>query len=347
MAATKSSEGSVKELLRAQAYPLPLYFLQGDEPYFIDELAERIQNQIPEAEKSFNLSILFGRDVNMQTVLSDARQFPFMGERRVLIVKEAQMMDSLEKADDGVARLIAYLPHVQPTTTLVFCYKGKNLDGRKPLAGALKSAGYLFTSSKLADWDSKGLEAIASDLCVHSKVKIDKNGVSRLAQYVGNDISRMANEVAKLRVAVPEGTTVTEETVLNFIGVSRDYSIFEFQKALAYRDFTNALKLAMYYAKNEKEHHILKELAFLTTFFTRLLVLKTYKVKGSSIPDISTLGYRVSPDMDKALTTYSLSQLTNVIHLLAEADRTAKGAGIMPMENAEIWPWLVFRIFEG
>jgi DNA polymerase-3 subunit delta len=306
-----------------------------------------MQEAIPEAERGFNLTVVFGRDVDMQTVLADARQFPFMGERRMLIVKEAQMMDGLTKGDDGASRLLTYLNHLQTTTTLVFCFKGKTLDGRKPLAAKLKSLGFLYNSPKLADWDSKGLETLVKDLAAGAKVKMDRGAEARLVQYVGNDISRLANDIAKLRVAVPEGTTVTDESVLTFIGVSRDYSIFEFQKALAAKDFTTCVKLATYYANNEKEHHILKELAFLTTFFTRLLVLKAHKVKHGALPDANGLGYRITPDMDKALQTYSLPQLVNVIHLMAEADRMAKGAGTLPMENDQIWPWLVFRIFEN
>jgi DNA polymerase III subunit delta len=340
----KSAEGSIRDLLRETSYNQPLYFLHGDEPYFIDIVADRILHVVPEQERGFNLTVLFGKDVDMQTVLSDARQFPFMGERRVLIVKEAQMMDSLTKGDDGAARLITYLSHLQTTTTLVFCFKGKTLDNRKPLAGKLSKGGYLYNSPKLADWDTKGLEAIVQDLCQQAKVKIERNAVGRLAQYVGNDLGRMANEVAKLKVAVPSGASVTDETVLTYIGVSRDYSIFEFQKALAHRDFATALRLANYYAKNEKEHHILKELAFLTTFFTKALVQKSHKIKGTTPAEAH---YKVSTDVEKTLNMYNLSQLTGIIHLLAEADRMAKGAGSIPMENAQIWSWLVFRIFEG
>lgn len=347
LAAPKSTEGSVKDLLREQAYSQPVYFLQGDEPYFIDALTDRMMDTVPDQERSFNLSVLFGKDVDMRAVLTSARQFPFLGDKRMVVVKEAQMMDSLTRGDDGPGQLEKYLENPQTSTTLIFCFKGKALDGRKGLAQKLKARGYLFSSNKLPDWDSRGLEAIVEDLCKQAKVKVDRGAIARLAQYVGNDISRMANEVAKLRVAVPDGASVTDETVLTYIGVSKDYSIFEFQKALAQRDFPTALKLAGYYARNEKEHHILKELAFLTTFFTRLLVAQTHKAKAGRVPDPGTLGFKMTPDMDRALTSYNLAQLASVIHLLAEADRLAKGAGAIPMENEQIWPWLVFRIFEA
>jgi len=347
MAITKSTDGQVRDLLSERVFASPLYFLQGEEPYFIDEVIDRLQAVIPVAERGFNLTVLFGRDVDMATVLADARQFPFMGQRRVLIVKEAQMMDSLVRGDDGPNRLITYLSHLQTTTTLVFCFKGKTLDGRKPLVGKLKSAGFLFTSPKLSEWDSKGLEAIVRDLCKQAGVKTDRGAENMLMQLVGTDLSRLANEIAKLKVAVPEGVTVTEDSVLTFIGLSRDFSIFELQKALAQRDFTTAVKLARHFANNEKEHHILKELAFLTTFFSRILVLKAYKIKNNRLPDATGLGYRINQDLERAINAYALGQLVAIIHLLAEADRMAKGAGTLPMETKEIWPWLIFRIFES
>ena len=349
MAAVKLPELTVRELLKEQMYGLPVYFLQGEEPFFIDALADRmVDGAMPESEKAFNLTILYGKDVDMRAVLTSARQYPFLGNKRLVVVREAQSMDSLTRGEEGPAQLEKYLENPQPSTQLVFCFKGKTLDGRKSLGQKLKSRGFLFTSAKLADWDTKGLEAIVQDLCREANVKVDKSAISRLGQYIGNDIGRMANEVAKLRVAVPNGAAVTDDTVLTYIGVSKDYSIFEFQKALATRDFATALKLAGYYARNEKEHHILKELAFLTTFFTRLLVAQSHRAKsGGRVPDPSVLGFKMTPDMDRALQTYSLMQLAGIIHLLAEADRMAKGAGPVPMENEQIWPWLVIRILEA
>jgi DNA polymerase III subunit delta len=346
MAATQSGERFVKDLMGEADYRLPIYFLQGEEPYFLDVVVDAIKATVPEAERGFNLTTLYGKETDMQRVLGDARQFPFMGERRVLIVMEAQMMDGLTRGSDGAGRLIAYLNHIQPTTCLVFCYKGILPEGQKALSAKLKAGGFFFTSPKLADWDTRGLVAITQDLCLKAQIKIDRNAVERLAQFVGNDISRLANEVQKLSLAVPAGASVTEQTIFTYIGVSRDYSIFEFQKALAHRDFATALKLAMYYAKNEKEHNILKELAFLTTFFTRLLVLKGQRQSGQHQPDTSAQGFRITPDMTKALTQYSLSQLTDIIHILAKIDRAAKGAITSHVEPGQLWLLLVYYILK-
>lgn len=344
----KSAERTVQSLADERLFQQPVYFLQGDEPYFIDALIDKlVDSVVPEAERSFNLAVLFGKDVTMQQVLTEARQFPFMGDKRLVVVKEAQMMDSLNRGDDGPNQLEKYLETPQPSTVLVFAFKGKSLDGRKSLATKLKSKGFLFSSPKLPDWDVKGLEAAVQSLCAQAGIRIDRSAVGRLAQFVGNDMARLSNEIAKLKIAVPANAAITEENVLTYIGVSKDYSIFEFQKALAQKDFATSLKLAHYYARNEKEHHILKELAFLATFFTRLLILQSYRQKGGNVPDISTLGFKPTPDMDRALQSYSLQSLMGIIHILAEADRTAKGAGPIPMDNAEIWPWLVARIFEA
>ncbi|MDX1719749.1 MAG: DNA polymerase III subunit delta, partial [Salegentibacter mishustinae] len=206
----------------------PLYFLMGEEPYYIDRISDFIaQNLLAEEEKGFNQIIMYGRDTNIDEIVSNAKRYPMMAERQVIIVKEAQDLSR------SIEKLVDYAENPQPTTTLVFCYKYKSLDKRKKLSKVLKKSGILFESKRLyenqvADWIMKTLKA--------RNYTISPKAAQMLVEFLGIDLGKIDNELNKLQLITPEGTQITPELIEQNIGISKDFNNFELRKAIGMRD---------------------------------------------------------------------------------------------------------------
>src|SRR6201998_546230 len=225
----------------------PVYFLHGEEAYFIDEISNYIeQNVLDETEKVFNQTILYGRDTDLSSVVGLAKGFPMMGERQVVIVKEAQTLKDFAKVssdEEGGSKskkatsdknpLAAYLDNPQPATVLVFCYKYKKLDARSSLAKAIAKQAILFESKKL--YDNKVPDWIISYL-KDKKYAINPRAAALLAEYLGNDLSKIANELGKLFISLPAGSEITIDHIQDNIGLSKDFNVFELQDALGKKD---------------------------------------------------------------------------------------------------------------
>ena len=204
----------------------PLYFLMGEEPYYIDRISDFIaQNLLAEEEKGFNQIIMYGRDTNIDEIVSNAKRYPMMAERQVIIVKEAQDLSR------SIEKLVDYAENPQPTTTLVFCYKYKSLDKRKKLSKVLKKSGILFESKRLyenqvADWIMKTLKA--------RNYTISPKAAQMLVEFLGIDLGKIDNELNKLQLITPEGTQITPELIEQNIGISKDFNNFELRKAIGF-----------------------------------------------------------------------------------------------------------------
>jgi DNA polymerase-3 subunit delta len=254
--------------IQAKKYS-PVYLLQGEEPYYIDELSDLIENTIlDEAEKGFNQSIVYGRDIDKIQLTGLAKGFPMMGNYQVIIVKEAQDFKAFSrgKSDDDDSDkgkdadpFINYLSNPLPSTILVFCYKYKTLDKRSKSYKAIEKSGVVFDSKKIQD--SRLMEWIEKYI-VSRKYKIAPAAAKLMSDYLGNDLSKVVNEIGKLTITLSEGTTIDASHIEKNIGISKDFNIFELQNALGRKDVIKSTQIVNYFRANPKSNPFVLTLSY-------------------------------------------------------------------------------------
>ena len=336
-----ASADSVIKDLRDKKYA-PVYFLQGEEPYYIDLISDFIEkNCLGESEKGFNQTVLYGKDVNMNTILLNAKRFPMMSERQVVIVKEAQEISDLGK-EAGDKQLEAYLQNPLPSTVLVFAYKYKSLDGRKGLAKTVDKFAVLVNSKKL--YDNQLPEWVAGYLS-HKNYKLSQKGAVMVADYIGNNLSRIANEMDKLLINVKNGEEVTEELIEKHVGISKEYNVFELQKALINKDIVKANRIVNYFEANPKNNPLIPIVTVLFNFFSKLLVLHgtENKSEGNIAKELQVNPYFVK-DYITAARVYSVGHVAKIIHYVRQADNASKGIDSVSSSEGQILKELVFKI---
>ena len=320
----------------------PVYFLQGEEPYFIDRVADYIEaHALTEAEKGFNQVIVYGKDVAMATILTHARRFPVMAERQVVIVKEAQDIQDLKK-EGGMKLLLSYLAAPVPSTVLVFCHKHKTLDKRRELGKKIDKLTTSLTTKKVYDTQ---LPAFVAEYLKEKKAAMDEDAIAALCECVGNNISRLVNEVDKLLVTQKDSAVITRDAVMAHVGISKEYNIFELQKAIIQRDISLASKIVNYFDANTRKNPIIPVVAFLFSFFSKLLV-------ASQVPDKNERSLasvlKVSPyairDYSLALRQFHASKILENITLLKEADLRLKGVNSGSETDGQLFRELVYRL---
>ena len=237
----------------------PIYFLMGEEPYFIDVVTEYIENHVlDDACKAFGQTIVYGRDVSMEQVISLSKSFPMMGDKQVVIVKEAQDMKewkSRKKEDDDedMKHLLHYLQQPTPSTLLVFNYKNKTLDKRKKVYKQLEKQGVVFDSQKIKDYK---LPEWIENYVKSRGFKINGGAAQLLAEYLGTDLSKVVNAVNKLAIILPIGSEINGQHIEQNIGISKDYNVWELQKALGQKDVMKANRIIQYFEANPKSNPI-------------------------------------------------------------------------------------------
>ncbi len=320
----------------------PVYFLQGEEPYFIDRIAELIEAQaLTEAEKSFNQVILYGKDVSMATVLTHARRFPMMAERQVVIVKEAQEINDLGK-ESGSKLLLNYLAHPVPSTILVFCHKHKTLDRRKELGKTIDKLAVTVISKKVYDNQLPDfvrqylneLNCTATDEAIHA-----------LCEFVGNDLSRLTNEIDKVRINLKEGEVIDLDRVISQVGVSREYNIFELHRAIVKGDRLKAARIVNYFEANSKKNPAIPMVAYLFSFFSKLLVASQAQDKSkNAIVNLLKISPYSFPDYSTALQTIPSFKIVEGIRALKEADLKLKGVDAGSISQGQLLRELVVKL---
>ncbi len=321
----------------------PVYFLQGEESYFIDVISDYIEaHAISDTEKGFNQVVVYGKDVTMATVLTHARRFPMMAEHQVVIVKEAQEIQDLNK-DIGGKLLLDYLKQPSPTTILVFCHKHKSLDKRRELGKNIEKLTTSVTSKKVYD---NQLPDFVSDYLRDRKIVMDDRAIQVLCEFVGNDLNRLTNEVDKLTISIQPGEPITAERVMNQVGVSKEYNIFELQKAILQKNSFMVAKIVNYFESNSKKNPMIPMIAFLYSFFSKVL-LASQAADKSEKGLVSAL--KVSPyairDYSLALQHYTAEKILNNISLLKDADLKLKGVNNTgAVSEGQILRELVYRL---
>lgn len=321
--------------LKNQIY-YPVYFLFGEESYFIDAISDLIEHTVlNEQEKEFNQTILYGKDASVPVIISYAKRFPMMANYQVLIVKEAQ---ELEDPED----LQPYFENPLKSTILVICYKYGKLDRRKGLYKSVEKNGVTFESARL--YDNKIPDWI-HDYLHEKNCTISQKAAVLLTEFLGNDLSKVVNELNKLLINIPAGSEISEEYVEKNIGISKDYNVFELQKALVKKDVLKANQIIRYFAANPRENPLVKVIPILSSFFSRILTYHYLKdkTKNSIAAALSVNPFFVS-DYQQAAKTFSPGKVIRVISLLREYDLKAKGMDNISTPDGELMRELIFKI---
>lgn len=304
----------------------PIYLLQGEEPYYIDLIASYIEaNVLEESEKSFNQIILYGKEVSVATILSNAKRFPMMADRQVVIVREAQEIPDLNK-EGGTKMLLDYFAKPVPSTVLVLCHKHKTLDKRKELGK--KVAEYSFVHSFKKPYQNQ-LPEFVQGYISEKGFKAEQSGIQMLCEYVGADLSRLANEIDKLLIGKTIQETITAEYIMTRVGISREYNIFELQKALITRNVFKVFQIVQYFQANTKRNPVIVSVAFFYSFFSKLLIAAyaTDKSERGLGSELKISSY-AAKDYASALQYYSAGQIQKALSLLKTADLKLKGVNV-------------------
>ncbi len=323
--------------LRAKQYR-PVYYLMGEESYYIDVLSDYIEEHVlTETEKEFNLTVMYGIDVDIATIINAAKRYPMMSEHQVIIVKEAQ-------AVRGMDELVYYLQHPLLSTILVICHKHGVLDKRKKLATEIEKKGILFESKKLKDAQLPGF--ITSYL-KRKGIDIEPKATSMMAEFVGTDLSRMAGELEKLIITLPKGQMrVTPEQIEQNIGISKDYNNFELRSALVEKDVLRANCIIKYFEDNPKNNPIQVTLSLLFGFFSNLMV--AYYAPEKSEQSVASFLNLKSPWQAReyltAMRRYSGVKTMQIIGDIRLADALSKGVNNSSISNGDILRELIFKI---
>ncbi|WP_104736037.1 DNA polymerase III subunit delta [Hanstruepera ponticola] len=316
---------------------VPIYFLMGEEPYYIDRISDYIQETVlTEEERGFNQMVLYGRDVSIEDVISNAKRYPMMAEHQVVVVKEAQDLAR------NIEKLVDYANQPQPSTILVFNYKYKTLDKRKALYKTLKKTGVVFESKKYYDnqipnWISRVLAG--------QNYTITQKAALMLAEFLGTDLSKISNELNKLKIVLPEGTQITPELIEENIGISKDYNNFELHKAIGSRDILKANRIIKYFGENPKDNPMVLTVGFLHTYFSKLLHLHGLKDKS---PRSVASALKISPYFTEEYITaarnYPMKNVSAIISTLREFDVKSKGVGSNAVPQKDLLKELLVRI---
>ncbi len=320
----------------------PIYWLQGEEPYYIDHVSDYIEeNALQEAEKGFNQIILYGKDVDMNGVLQNARRFPMMSEYQVVIVKEAQEITDLGKSS-GQEALKKYAENPTKSTILVFNYKYKKLDARKAHTKAIAKSGIVYTSSTI--WDNQLLPWIDS-FVKQEGLSINPKAKMLLAESIGTNLSRMANEIKKVVINLKDGEEINEDHIQKYIGISKDFNVFELQNALARKNASKVFRIINYFGENPKSHPLIPVLANLFSYFSKLLIAQEQKIRTENdVKNKLGLHYYAAKDFMPAIKNYNYRKALDIIDALQIADLQSKGIGFPPMSEKEILKELTYRI---
>jgi DNA polymerase-3 subunit delta len=316
----------------------PIYFLMGEEAYYIDIISDYIEkNVLSEEEKGFNQTVLYGRDVTIEDVVSTAKRYPMMAERQVVIVKEAQ---DLSRTID---KLESYAENPMLTTVLVICYKYKTLDKRKKSTKLLAKSGLVYESKKLyenqvGDWIKRILAG--------KKYTIEPKANAMLVEFLGNNLGKINNELEKLQIVLPKGSVITAKDIEENIGFSKDFNVFELRKAIGERNQLKAYTIAENFANNPKENPMVVTTSLVFGFFIQLL--KYHGLKDRNPKNVASV-IGINPffikEYDVALKNYPMRKVSQIVASLRDIDVKSKGVGANAMSNSDLLREMLYNIF--
>ena len=316
----------------------PIYFLMGEEPYYIDKLSDYIEEHVlTEEEKSFNQTVLYGRDVTVEDIISTAKRYPMMAERQVVIIKEAQ---DLTKTID---KLESYAEDPMASTVLVFCYKYKTLDKRKKVTKELAKSGLVYESKKLyenqvGEWIKRVLQG--------KNYTIEPKASAMLVEFLGTDLSKINNELEKLQIILPKGSMITPKHIEENIGFSKDFNVFELRKSLGERNQLKSYKIVNYFAENPKENNIVMVVGLVFSFYVQLLKYHGLKDKNpNNVAKVLGVNPFFLKDYDVALKNYPMKKVSQIVASLRNVDIKSKGVGANALSLHDLYKEMLLGIF--
>lgn len=327
----------IKADIKARKYK-PVYLLMGDEPYYIDELTEMLTSSVlPEEERDFNQNILYGMETDVRTVITLARSYPMMSDYQLIVIKEAQNLSKIEELE-------VYVKNPLNTTILVLNYKNGSLDKRKKLYAEIDKQGVIMESKKIPDYK---IPAFISSYIQSKNLSIDQKSAQMLSDYLGNDLSKITNEVAKLLIAIPPNQRqITAELIEENIGISKDFNNFELLNAIINKNIFKVNQIADYFEKNPKNNPMIMTMSILFNFFSNLMIC--YWAKNKTEQGIATeLGFRnpyQAKDYVVALKNYNAFKCMEIISLLRTYDARSKGVDNTSTRDGELLKELLYKI---
>lgn len=314
----------------------PVYFLHGEEPYFIDLISDAlIKSVLPDHEKGFNQSILYGKNTDLMVLLNEIKSFPMGSEKRLVVLKEAQDFKKIEE-------LCSYFTNPNPTTIFVICFKYKKYDSRKKSLKLIAKNGFVFLSEKVKEYQlNEWIERYVSS----QGYVLNSKATMLLSEFLGNDLGRIVKEIEKLGVIYAKGTQITEKHIEENIGLSKDYNLFELTNAVAAQDISKAYRIIHYFERNPKSVHLTQVTSSLFTFFSN--VLKIHFLKFTAREAIAK-ELRVHPfvagELSKAKSKFSPKQIASNMEILQEYDLKSKGYGNTSSSQADLMKELIFKL---
>lgn len=320
----------------------PIYLLYGDEPFYVDQISNYlIDNVLDETEKAFNQVILYGRDTSAVNLADQCRRFPMMGEHQLVALREAQDMDV--KREDNIQHLLAYIKNPSTSTILVLGYKYKSPPVKILNAAKKEEKNVIIFESKRKKDDD--LPIWISDHARENGYQINNKACNMLVEFLGNDLEKIVNELSKLYINHSKEIPITEDVIEKYIGISKDYNIFELTRALAYRDVFKANQIIHYFAANPKEHSIFQILPILFSYFNKLLLVHSLDKKTpSDIMSKAGMHFRGAEEAIIACKYYSPAKVQAILSWIREANIKTLGLENYSVDDAQIMQELIFKI---
>jgi len=320
----------------------PIYFLHGEEPFFIDQISDYIENNaLDDGEKGFNQQVLYGKDIKLNQVVSAARSFPMMGSRQVIIVKEAQNLGEFTESNFDFSLLENYLQSPQASTVLVFCYKHKKLDKRKKIFKSLQQHTILLESNKIyenkiPDWITQYVKS--------KNHSINRQALMLLTEYIGNNLERLSNEIDKVLVNFTKPSEITEALIQEYVGINKDYNIFELQDAIIKGNALKANRILNYFASDPKNHPAVVNIGFLHSFFSKVLLIHHSPDKSErGVAAAAGVNPFFAKDYIAASNRYNLNKtIQNLAHIY-QADLMFKGV-TANIADAQLMKELIYKL---
>ena len=309
----------------------PIYFLMGEEPYFIDVVANYLEKHLlEEDQKGFDQLVLYGQDVTVPTIIDYARRFPMMAERQLIIIKEAQNLRA------SIEQLVPYVENPTASTVLVFCYKYEKLDARKKLLKTLKNRGCVVMETKKL-YESEVISTFLPDVFKKKHLSIQLKATQMLVDFLGNDLSRIENEVNKLALIVPANTEVTPDIIEKNIGISKEFNNFELKSAFATNDKVKIARIIKHFAENPKDNPLVVTLTVLYGFFQKLLIYHSLTdVSDKNVMAATKATFFDVKDLRSAAQHYPMKKVSAIMAGLREIDVKSKGVGAASTTPADL-----------
>lgn len=328
------SEKQLIEDLKAQKFS-PVYLLTGEENYYIDQVSDFFEKEVVAADfRDFDQTVVYGRDTDMTAVVSLAKRFPMMSPIQLVLVKEAQDIRDWEP-------LAEYLEHPQPQTLLVFCYRHKKMDKRTKVYKAISAKGIVYEKDKMRDYEVPDWIA---RVVSQQGYQITQKGAVLIAESLGNDLGKIANELSKVYISLPKGSVINEEVIETNIGISKDYNVFELQNAIGRRDIAQCTRIVNYMAANTKDNPIQMLLPLLYGYFIKVMLFHQEPDKKKAMAVMKVNPYFMK-DYETAARNYTLGKLASCIGYLYDTDLRSKGVrNSGTVSDGELLKELVFKI---